>query len=90
MRANLICYSLGKANPVTRTKLQRELHGYKDISNNGKYIYQRKGLVQTTKSKKILDSIILTDKNNVDAFVKLLKKYKAKTYVFVILIADRH
>lgn len=90
MRANLICYSLGKANPVTRTKLQRELYGYKDISNNGKYIYQRKGLVQTTKSKKILDSIIMTSQNNVDVFVKLLKKYKAKTYVFVILIADRH
>ncbi len=89
MRANLICYSLGKANPVTRTKLQRELYGYKDISNNGKYVYQRKGLVQTTKSKRVMDSVILTNQTSVNDIIKLLKKYRAKFHMFVVLLNDK-
>ncbi len=89
MRASLICYSLIKTKPVTRTNLQRELYGYKDISNHGKYVYERKGIIQTTNSKRIIDSVILTEQKNTNSIIKLLKKYKAKTYVFIVIIRNK-
>ena len=85
MVKQIICYSLENSNAVNRTKLHRELYGYKDISNHGKYSYQRTGILQSTKSKKITDVVILTSKNQSNKIIKILEKYMAKTYVFDII-----
>ena len=45
MMAKLVCYSLGKANATTRRNFHREMYGYRDVSCNGKYVYQRKGIL---------------------------------------------
>jgi hypothetical protein len=85
MQTKLICYSLKKITPSERTKLHRELYGYKDISNRGKYNYRRKGLANKIKCKKITNSVILTNGDYSREVVRLLKKYMAKIYVFDVL-----
>ncbi|MBL7100779.1 MAG: hypothetical protein ISS23_02370 [Nanoarchaeota archaeon] len=89
MHKTLICYTLRKKSQSARTKLHRELYGYKDISNHGKYTYKRKGLIHKTKSKKIIDSVILTTPKNAPQIIKTLKKHKARTYTFNILPEDK-
>ena len=85
MRAKLICFRIGKMNATGRRNFQRELYGYKDFSNKGKYIYEREGLVQKTKSRK-MDSAILTSQSNASKIVKLLKRYGAKVQAFNVVI----
>lgn len=85
MKAKLLCFRVGKVNATERRNFQRELYGYKDFSNKGKYFYEREGLVQKTKSIR-MDSAILATQVNAPKIVKLLKKYKAKVQVLNIVI----
>lgn len=73
---SIICYSLGSIEPRLRTKFNRELYGYKDKSNHGKYTYERKGILPLDHEKP-LDSVIIiySDPKKVIAH---LKKYGAK------------
>lgn len=80
----LVCYSLENVNSTNRRKLYRKLNGYKDGSNYGKYKYQRKGLIQTIECRKIIDSAILLCEENALKLIKLLKKHKAKVFVFSV------
>lgn len=86
MQEHLICYSVEKATPTMRTSLHRELYGYKDFSNHGKYSYQRKGIVQRTQSKKIMDCVLLTSERHVTRLVRTLRKYNAKIHVFTVIL----
>lgn len=86
MKAKLLCYSLRKLNPSVKVKICRELYGYKNYSNYGKYVYKRKGVLDTVKHKKILNSIIITNKENMKIIVDILKKYNVKYYVFDVLV----
>jgi hypothetical protein len=45
MKAELICYSLGKISDSERSSFKREFLGYIDKSNNGVYTYKRDGLL---------------------------------------------
>ncbi len=78
----LLCYTFEKADPSTKTMIHRELYGYKDISNHGKYTYKRKGFLETVKHKKMLGSIVILKKEDASKLVKILKKYPVKFYVF--------
>lgn len=89
MKAKLICYSLGKVSLTTRRNFQRELYGYKDISNHSKYSYQRKGLVHRIKCRKVMNSVILITERNAPQLIKLLNKYKANVHVFVVLLKKK-
>ncbi|HLD07253.1 MAG TPA: hypothetical protein VJC16_07040 [Candidatus Nanoarchaeia archaeon] len=84
MKAKLVCYAL-KANPVTRTMLHRELYGYKDSSNHGKYSYVRTGLLKKTQAKRITDAVILITETHAKELTNLLRKYGARTYVFDVV-----
>ena len=59
MKAKLICYTLGEVTPTTRNLFKRELNGYKDVSNNGKYSYVRKGLLQKLPHLMPIRSVII-------------------------------
>lgn len=85
MKAKLLCYSLGECSRSARANFHNEMYGYKDHSNRGKYVYERKGLMERTRSKKIVDSVILTTQSDAPKIVKLLKKYGAKIYMFSVL-----
>jgi hypothetical protein len=86
MRAKLICYKL-KANPSQRTLLHRELYGYKDVSNHGKYKYQRHGLLKRIKGKRVTDGVLLVAEEQAKKLITLLKKFRAKTYTFTVVAA---
>lgn len=73
-----------KVSSAIRTNLHRELYGFKDVSNYGRYKYERKGLIHTLSCKKITDALILTDQKKSAELIKLLKKYKAKVWIFDI------
>jgi len=87
MRAKLVCYSLGNANATIRRNFHREMYGYTDVSCNGKYKYKRDGALGKVAYRKVLDAIILT--NNEKPIVRVLRKYKAKTRVFDVLIKPK-
>ena len=89
MKAKIVCYTLEKANAVTRTKLHRELYGYKDLSNRGKYQYKREGLIHRIKCKKVMDSVIITTDRNVKELTSLLRNYGAKIHVFTVLLKKK-
>ena len=84
MKAKLVCYSLGKANSIVRRNFHREMYGYTDVSCNGKYIYKRKGVLHTIPSRKIFDAVIITKDEK--PLLNILRKYRAKTRVFDVLI----
>lgn len=86
MKTKLICYKFKKLSPSKRMSFHKEMYGYKDFSNKGKYIYQRKGILDSIEHKKILDCVILTDLEGSRIITKLLKKYGAKTHVFDVSI----
>ena len=85
MKGKLVCYHFGKIDPSRRMMFHKEMYGYKDFSNRGKYLYQRKGVLNTVKHRKILDCVILTDERGARTIVKILRKYQAKTFVFSVL-----
>ncbi len=87
MKAKLVCYSLGNANATIRRSFHREMYGYTDVSCNGKYTYKRNGVLDKVAHKKVLDAIILT--NNEKPIVSILRKYKAKTRIFDVLIKSK-
>lgn len=89
MQTKLVCYSLKKISPSMRTKLHRELYGYKDVSNRGKYNYMREGLIRKIKCKKITDSVILTSTDHAREIVRILRRYMAKIHVFDIVGENR-
>ena len=57
MKSKIVCYSLKGLKPIERMKLQREMYGFKDISNNGRYVYRRPGIMNSIFHKKIIISI---------------------------------
>ena len=89
MKAQIVCYRFKKISPSKRMMFHKEMYGYKDFSNKGKYVYQRKGVLNIVKHRKILDSVIVTDDAGAKAITKVLKKYGAKIYSFDILAPFR-
>ena len=84
MKGKLICYTLGKADPTVRSLFKRELNGYKDVSNNGKYQYKREGLLHKIRHKMPIRSVIIVEAKDKNKVTRLLSKYKAKYHVFSI------
>ena len=78
----IVCYSIKHLKPVEKTMLQRELYGYKDISNNGKYMYKRQGLLNKSNHKKIYFTGLAVKDGLTDKLVELLRRHNAKIRVF--------
>ena len=75
-----ICYSIKHLKPVEQNKLQRELYGFKDISNKGKYVYRREGLLNDSNHQKIYFTGILANNKVLKELIKILRKHKAKIH----------
>ncbi len=86
MTVKLVCYELGNISPTQRTNLHRELYGYTDNSNHGRYKYHRKGFLESVKHKKVLDCVIVINNENTKKLIKILRKYRAKINVFDVLM----
>ena len=70
-------------------KINRELFGYKDRSNHGKYVYWRNGLLSRMALKRIARGVILTDKINDQRVLEALKKVGAKKISKYYLTVNR-
>ncbi|MBI4162900.1 MAG: hypothetical protein HY513_04405 [Candidatus Aenigmarchaeota archaeon] len=86
----IVCYSIKHLKPVERMKFQREMYGFKDISNNSKYVYHRQGLMTNIKHKKIYYTGIIVNEKNLDKLVRLLKKHKVKMHVAEVSKSSKH
>ncbi len=82
MKAKLVCYTLGEISSTLRTQFKRELLGYKDHSNMGKYKYMREGVLSKIPNYRPIRSVIIIKETDKDKIISLLKKYKARYDVF--------
>ena len=89
MKAIIICYSLGKANHSIRSKLKRELYGYTDKSNRGRYIYKREGILQKIPHLKPTRGVIIVPAEYADRILDVLKVYKAQIKTYEIMINQK-
>jgi len=86
MRAKIICYSLKNMTSSTRVAFRRELYGFNDHSNNGKYSYRRKGVMNSIPHKKILDCVVIVKESDANKVLKSMKKFKVTTHAFQVLM----
>lgn len=77
----VICYSIKHLTPVERTKFQRDMYGFKDISNKGKYEYRRQGIMDSIPHEKIYYTGLLVKEVHVKKVLKVLKRRKARAHV---------
>ena len=77
MKAELISYTLEKASPKQKIALHRILYGYEDFSNRGAYQYQRKGLIDTIKGKKLNRGVFIIPRKHKTSIISILRKNKA-------------
>lgn len=70
-------------------KINRQLFGYKDRSNHGKYVYWRNGLLSKMALKRLARGVILTDSVNDRDVMDALKEVGAKSITRYYLIISR-
>jgi hypothetical protein len=74
MNGTIIIYKAeGKSSS---SQLSRALHGYKDYSNKGKYLYHRKGLLSKIPYIKLMRGVFIVRKEDAEKFISLLSRYK--------------
>ena len=71
-----------KVDSVAKSvQLSRALHGYRDRSNKGMYLYARKGLLDKVPYLQLQKGVLLIKEKDTQSLVKLLQKYGAQYYV---------
>ena len=75
MTKSLILYDLKNKNNAEKTRILKNLYGYTDKSNMGKYVYQRKGLFSKFKYERWNKSAILVSNRDVADVTQILKKF---------------
>ena len=75
----MVAYRL--VNRSKSVQLSRALHGYRDRSNNGRYVYPRQGLLEKIPNLQFLDGVVLVREEDVHQLVELLEKYQAEYFV---------
>jgi len=69
-------------------KFFRELYGYRDRSNNGKYTYHRKGLLDYIPHVKLVRGVIITTHDNFSKITELMEKFKVEYYVRTVILTE--
>ena len=75
MKKTLLLYDLKNKSNVEKTHIIRYLFGYKDKSNKGKYVYERKGLLSKFKYERWNKSAIVVSSKDEDKVKVVLKKF---------------
>jgi len=78
MNAKIITYCIAHRPAALRSKLNRELNGYTDISHGGKYKYKRQGLLEYIIHKKPTRNTIVAANEPAKMIIELLSEFKAK------------
>ena len=88
MNGKLVCYTLGKISSTLRNKFKRELLGYKDHSNMGKYNYERRGILSKIPNYRPIRSVIIIKEKDKNKIISLLKRYKARYATFDVKVNE--
>ena len=78
MKAKIITYCMAHRSAKIRSKLNRELNGYTDVSHGGKYKYRRQGLLGGIIHKKPARNTIIAANEPARMIIKLLQEFNAK------------
>ena len=81
--AYLLVYQFSKIKPKERLRFMRELYGFKDYSNRGRYIYPRRGILKEGDYEKISNGVLLV-KRNINKVKIHIKKYGGQLRTFNI------
>ena len=85
MKSIIVSYTLEKTKQSQKLLIHRLLYGYEDFSNNGAYSYQRKGLIETCKGKKINRGVFIIPLQFKDKIIPILKKNKANLQIIPVV-----
>lgn len=89
MKALLVSYDLKKADINQKTTLHQSLYGYTDHSNNGKYKYEREGLLNKYSSIKLNRGVFIINFKDKSKIIPVLEKNKANIKTLIIDIPER-
>ena len=78
---SIILYDLNDKTHAEQTRIIRVLFGFKDKSNNGRYHYQRLGLLSKVPHMRKTKTALIVEKKYVVQVVQVLKKAGVKTMV---------
>jgi hypothetical protein len=85
----VICYErLENLSGKEQSKMTRELFGYQDKSNYGKYSYTRKGLLSDLPYYSPMRSVLVVRKQDGGRIIEYLKE-KAKVYYWEINLSEK-
>ena len=76
---SIILYDLNDKTHAEQTRIIRALFGYKDKSNNGKYQYQRPGLLSKVPHVLKTKTALTVEKKYEAQVIRALKKVGVKT-----------
>ena len=84
MKSLIVSYNLEKTKPHQRLLIHRALYGYDDFSNNSKYRYKRKGLIEKYSGRKLNRGVFIIPEKFKDNIIPLLEKNKARLEIISV------
>lgn len=81
IKKSIILYDLKNKTSKEKTDITRKLFGFNDKSNNGNYIYKRKGFLKDTKHEKWNKSVILINSEDEAKVSNILRKFGLKVLI---------
>jgi len=84
MKAKMICYDLSKLDQIKKVDVKRVLFGYTEYSNNAKYTYKRKGVLDDIPHFRPAKAVVIVESKYGNKVLKALKSNKAKCKVYNI------
>ena len=86
----IICYTFGsKPTAAERNKIRKQLWGYTDFSNSGRYKYSRKGLLSEIPHIKLIRSVFIVRKEDCYQVVEFLKAHDATVFEKTVVLTKK-
>lgn len=91
MRGEVIIYQLDTKKLAKKdiVKFHRELYGYTDYSQYGRYKYCRKGLIDEVKAWNPCSSVIVSKKEDSKRIINLIRKFTKKIFVRDVILTEK-
>jgi len=70
-------------------KFFRELYGYRDYSNNGKYTYHRKGLLDGIPHVKLVRGVIIMNNKDLNTITNFMERFKVEYHVRTVVLTKQ-
>ncbi len=84
----LILYHANHLERKVREKLRRELMGYRDGSNMGRYVYERKGLLKDIPFIKPCKSVVIVRDKDAKRLINLFDEFGVKLFSRKVILTE--